>query len=61
MVLDPRDFGLLVTLMFRRLGNLPEELMRLIWNAYLELYAQMIIDRTNDRRHLRDLLDEHGF
>jgi hypothetical protein len=35
--------------------------MRLLWNAYLELYAQMIMDRTNERRHIKALLDEHGF
>jgi hypothetical protein len=44
-MIDPRDFGFLVTLMFRRLGGIPEEHMRLIWHAYLELYAQMLTDR----------------
>jgi hypothetical protein len=60
-MIDPRDFGFLVTLMFRRLGGIPEELIRLIWHAYLELYAQMLTDRTNDRNRLRDSLDEAGF
>ena len=60
-MIDPRDFGLLVTLMFRRLGGIPDEVMRIIWHAYLELYALMLTDRTNDRNRLRDSLDEAGF
>jgi hypothetical protein len=60
-MIDPRDFGLLLTLMFRRLNGIPDEIMRIIWLAYLKLQAQMIQEQTDDRNRLRDLLDEAGF
>jgi hypothetical protein len=60
-MLDPRDFGLLLTLMFRRLNGIPDEIMRIIWLAYLKIQAQMIQEQTDDRNRLRDLLDEAGF
>ena len=59
MLLDPRDFTFWIRLLFRRIGYLPNELMRLIWNSYLELYALMIIDRTNRRRYIDASIREH--
>jgi|LauGreDrversion4_1035100.scaffolds.fasta_scaffold284770_2 hypothetical protein len=56
--LDPRDFVLLMTRMFRRIGYLPEELMRLIWNVYMELLTFTLIDRTNRRRYIRHKMVE---
>jgi len=60
-MLDPPDFRLLLTLMFRGLNGIPDEIMRIIWFAYLKIRAQMIQEQTDDRNRLRDLLDEAGF
>jgi hypothetical protein len=46
--------------MFRRFhGRLPEEIMQLIFRAYLELLTLMVIDRANRRRHFRALAVEN--
>ena len=56
--LDAQEF---VVLMTNKIRQIPQDLLRLLWDTYLELYAQMLTDRTNDRNRLRDSLDEAGF
>jgi hypothetical protein len=55
-----------MTEMFRRIGSYPQDLIRLIWDTYLELLTFTLIDRTNRRRYImnnivEDELDLMGY
>ncbi len=64
--LSAQEFVVLMTEMFRRIGSYPQDLIRLIWDTYLELLAFTLIDRTNRRRYImnnivEDELDLMGY
>ena len=64
--LDAQDFVVLMTGMFRRIGSCPQDLIRLLWDTYLELLTFTLINRTNKRYYVRhnyveDELDSMGY
>ena len=61
--LDAQDF---VVLMTNKIRQIPQDLIRLLWDTYLELLTFTLIDRTNRRRYIRhkmveDELDSMGY
>jgi hypothetical protein len=64
--LNAQEFVVFMTEMFRRIGSYPQDLIRLIWDTYLELLTFTLIDRTNRRRYImnnivEDELDLMGY
>jgi hypothetical protein len=56
--LHPRDFVLFMNRLFSRIGYLPDDLMQMLWNVYMELLTFTLIDRTNRRRYIRHKMVE---
>ncbi len=61
--LDAQEF---VVLMTNKIRQIPQDLIRLLWDTYLELLTFTLIDRTNRRRYIRhkmveDELDSMGY
>jgi len=61
--LDAQEF---VVLMTNKIRQIPQDLLRLLWDTYLELLTFTLIDRTNRRRYIRhkmveDELDSMGY
>jgi hypothetical protein len=65
-VIDERWRGVKVVLMTNKIRQIPQDLIRLLWDTYLELLTFTLIDRTNRRRYIRhkmveDELDSMGY
>jgi hypothetical protein len=61
--LDAQEF---VVLMTNKIRQIPQDLIRLLWDTYLELLTFTLIDRTNRRRYImnnivEDELDLMGY
>jgi hypothetical protein len=61
--LDAQEF---VVLMTNKIRNMPQDLIRLLWDTYMEVLTFTLIDRTNRRYYFRhkdveDQLDEMGY
>ena len=64
--LSAQEFVVFMTEMFRRIGSYPQDLIRLLWDTYLELLTFTLINRTNKRYYVRhnnleDELDSMGY
>jgi hypothetical protein len=53
--LDAQEF---VVLMTNKIRQIPQDLLRLLWDTYLELLTFTLIDRTNRRRYIRNNIVE---
>ncbi len=61
--LDAQEF---VVLMTNKIRQIPQDLLRLLWDTYLEVLTFTLIDRTNRRRYImnnivEDELDSMGY
>jgi hypothetical protein len=53
--LDAQEF---VVLMTNKIRQIPQDLLRLLWDTYLEVLTFTLIDRTNRRRYIRNNIVE---
>lgn len=62
----PLDYHEFAVLMTNKIRQMPQDLIRMIWDIYVELLTFMLIDRTNRRyyyrhKNLEDDLDEMDY